>query len=63
LKFEEKFFWLISIGHNLFKIADFSYGGHENLTDFRKTLYSGVFVVADYKFNNGFPKFKTADPI
>jgi len=51
LKFEEKIFLPISIGHNLFKMADFPYGGHENLTEFRKTLYSGVFVVVDYEFD------------
>jgi len=31
LKFEEKFFLPISIGHNLFKMTDFSYGEYEIL--------------------------------
>ena len=31
--------------------------------DFRKTLYSEAFEVADYEFDIGFSKFKMADPI
>jgi len=44
-------------------MANFPYGGHENLTEFHKTLYSEVFVVADYEFDNRFPKFNMVDPI
>ena len=31
--------------------------------DFRITLYSTVFEVADYEFDFGFSEFKMADPI
>ena len=31
--------------------------------DFRGTLYSKVFEVADYEFDIRFPEFKMADPI
>ena len=31
--------------------------------DFRGTLYSEAFEVADYEFDIGFSKFKMADPI
>ena len=31
--------------------------------DFRETLYSEAFGVADYKFDIGFPEFKMADAI
>ena len=31
--------------------------------DFRGTLYSKVFDVADYEFDNGFSEFKMADLI
>ena len=31
--------------------------------DFRGTLYSKVFEVADYELNFGFSEFKMADPI
>ena len=31
--------------------------------DFRETLYSEAFGVADYEFDIGFSEFKMADPI
>ena len=33
------------------------------LYDFRISLYSMVFEVADYEFDIGFPEFEMADPI
>ena len=52
------------------RISIFRNGGYNmadmtfwKLYDFRTTLYSGVFGVADYKFQFGFSEFHIADPI
>jgi len=64
----QKFSWLLITNLTMdFRNSKWriQYGGHEILetSNFRGTLYSEVFMVTDYEFNNGFPKFKMADPI